>query len=198
MTGVPDGAADPGGPARRLLRRIAAVEPQEMHAVLWCWLTIFAVMTSYYIMRPMRDQMGVAGGVNQLPWLFSGTLCGMLLVNLPYAYLVKKLPRSRVIALSYRFFALNILLFAGALYLATPEQTVWIGRLFFIWASVCNPFVISLFLQLNVDLFTPEQGKRLFGFIAAGASMGAVSGSTLTANFDQVATPTALLIGAAV
>src|SRR5215471_18479289 len=143
MTGNPDTAPAPGGSARGLLRRIAAVEPQEMRAVLWCWLTIFSVMTSYYIMRPMRDQMGVAGGVNQLPWLFSGTLAGMLLVNLPYAYLVKTLPRSRFIALSYRFFAANILLFAGALHLASPEQTVWIGRLFFIWASVYNLFAIS-------------------------------------------------------
>ncbi|MBV8167878.1 MAG: MFS transporter [Alphaproteobacteria bacterium] len=198
MTGAHDGAADRGGPRGRLLRRIAAVEPPEMHAVLWCWLTIFSVMTSYYIMRPMRDQMGVAGGVNQLQWLFTGTLAGMLLVNLPFGWLVKKLPRSRFIALSYRFFALNILVFAGALYLATPEQTVWIGRVFFIWASVYNLFVISLFWQLNVDLFTPEQGKRLFGFIAAGASVGAVSGSTITATLAKVASPTALLIGAAV
>ncbi len=146
----------------------------------------------------MRDQMGVAGGVNQLPWLFTGTLVGMLLVNLPFAYLVKKLPRSRFIPLTYRFFAANILMFAAALHLASPEQTIWIGRLFFIWASVYNLFVISLFWQLNVDLFDPEQGKRLFGFIAAGASMGAVCGSTITATLARFASPTALLIGAAV
>ena len=192
--------ASPGPPGRvhRLLEKIAAVQPEELRAVLWCWLCIFSVMSSYYIMRPMRDQAGVAGGVNHLPWLFTGTLVGVLLVNLPFAYLVKKLPRSRFITLSYRFFAANILLFAAALHMANPDQTIWIGRVFFIWTSVYNLFVISLFWQLNVDLFGPEQGKRLFGFIAAGASLGAVSGSTITKTLAHFASPTMLLIGSAV
>lgn len=187
-----------GGRAHRLLQRVVAVQPEEMHAVLWCWLYIFSVMSSYYIMRPMRDQMGVAGGVSHLPWLFTGTLVGMLLVNLPFAYVVTKLPRSRFIPLAYRFFAANILLFAAALHLANPEQTIWIGRIFFIWTSVYNLFVISMFWQVNVDLFSSEQGKRLFGFIAAGATMGAISGSTITAFLARYASPTMLLIGAAV
>jgi AAA family ATP:ADP antiporter len=193
-----DAASGLPGRVHRLLQKIAAVRPEEMHAVFWCWLCIFSVMSSYYIMRPMRDQAGIAGGVNHLPWLFTGTLVGMLLVNLPFAYLVKKLPRSRFIALSYRFFALNILVFAAALQWAGPEQTIWIGRVFFIWTSIYNLFVISLFWQLNVDLFGPEQGKRLFGFIAAGASLGAVSGSTITATLARFASPTVLLIGSAV
>src|SRR5476649_1682813 len=121
-----DAAAGPTGRARGLLQRLVAVQPEEIHAVLWCWFYIFSVMSSYYIMRPMRDQMGIAGGVNQLPWLFAGTLGGMLLVNLPFAYLVKKLPRSRFIPLTYRFFAANILIFAIALHLASPQQTIWI------------------------------------------------------------------------
>ncbi|HTB41233.1 MAG TPA: MFS transporter, partial [Reyranella sp.] len=161
-------------PAFRLLQRIVDVRPEEVRAVGWCWLYIFAVLSSYYILRPIRDQMGVAGGVNNLPWLFTGTLAGMVLLNLPFAYLVKKLPRSRFIPLTYRFFALNIILFAIALRVASPEQEVWVGRIFFIWASVYNLFVVSVFWQLNVDLFSPEQGKRLFGFIAAGATIGAI------------------------
>ena len=193
-----DAAPAGAGIAFRLLQRVAAVRPEEMRAVLWCWLYIFAVMTSYYIMRPMRDQMGVAGGVNNLPWLFTGTLAGMLLVNLPFAWLVKTLPRSRFIPLTYRFFAANILLFAAALAIAGPAQTVWIGRVFFIWASIYNLFVISVFWQLNVDLFDPEQGKRLFGFVAAGATVGAITGSTITATLARFASPTVLLIGSAV
>ena len=155
------GRANPeNGLAYRLLRRVIAVEPAEAQVVLWCWLYIFAVLSSYYIMRPIRDQMGIAGGVNNLQWLFTGTLVGMLVLNLPFAWLVKTLPRSRFIPLSYRFFAVNILLFAVALYVATPEETVWVGRVFFIWASVYNLFVVSIFWQMNVDLFSPEQGKR--------------------------------------
>jgi len=192
-----DTAAHPN-PALRLLQRVVAVRPEEVPVVLWCWLYIFAVLSSYYIMRPIRDQMGIAGGVNNLQWLFTGTLAGMLLLNLPFAWLVKTLPRSRFIPLTYRFFALNILAFAAALWFADADATVWIGRIFFIWVSVYNLFVVSVFWQLNVDLFSPEQGKRLFGFIAAGATIGAIAGSSVTVSLARLVPPTALLIGAAI
>src|SRR5918911_2671057 len=189
------GIAEPG---YRLLCRVINVQPEELPALLWCWLYIFAVLSSYYIMRPIRDEMGIAGGVNNLPWLFTGTLIGMLVVNLPFAWLVKNLPRSRFIPLTYRFFAANIVLFAIALHFADQEQTIWIGRAFFIWVSVYNLFVVSIFWQLNVDLFSPEQGKRLFGFIAAGATIGAIVGSALTASLARHVSPMVLLLGAAV
>jgi ATP:ADP antiporter, AAA family len=192
-----DVVAKQTGFAHRILPRIIAVRPAEARVVLWCWLYIFAVLSSYYIMRPIRDQMGVAGGVNNLQWLFTGTLAGMLLLNPPFAWLVKKFPRRRFIPLTYRFFVANIILFAAALYFADPAQTVWIGRVFFIWVSVYNLFVVSVFWQLNVDLFSPEQGKRLFGFIAAGATIGAISGSSLTAILARYVSPTLLLFGSA-
>ena len=182
----------------RLLCRIIDVRREELPALLWCWLYIFAVLSSYYIMRPIRDEMGVAGGVNNLPWLFTGTLIGMIVVNLPFAWLVKTLPRSRFIPLTYRFFALNIVLFAAALHFADQDQTIWIGRVFFIWVSVYNLFVVSIFWQLNVDLFTPEQGKRLFGFIAAGATIGAIVGAAVTASLARYVPAMVLLLGAAV
>ena len=195
----PAGAA-PGiaGIGDRLLRRVIDVRPEEVAVLFWCWLYIFAVLSSYYIMRPIRDEMGVAGGVNNLQWLFTGTLVGMLVLNLPFAYLVKTLPRRRFIPLTYRFFALNIILFGALLYLADAAQTVWVGRAFFIWVSVYNLFVVSIFWQMNVDLFSPEQGKRLFGFIAAGATLGAIVGSALTAALARYVSPIVLLLGAAV
>jgi AAA family ATP:ADP antiporter len=149
-------------------------------------------------MRPIRDQMGVAGGVNNLQWLFTGTLIGMLVLNLPFSWLVKTFPREKFIAISYRFFAANILLFALALHMATPGQTVWVGRVFFIWTSVFNLFVVSIFWQMIVDVFTSEQGKRLFGFIAAGATLGAISGSAFTVSTVEHLAPAYLMIGAAV
>ena len=186
------------GPLQRLLRRLIVVHPEEVRVVLWCWLYIFSVLSSYYIMRPICDQMGIAGGVNNLQWLFTGTLIGMLALNLPFAWLVTKLPRSRFIPITYHFFALNILLFAIALLIADQEQAVWVGRIFFIWASIYNLFVVSVFWQLNVDLFSPAQGKRLFGFIAAGATVGAIVGSGLTAGLARYVSQTFLLIGAAI
>ncbi len=181
----------------RLLRRAIEVRPAEVSALGWSWLYIFALLSSYYIMRPIRDQMGVAGGVNNLQWLFLGTLAAMLLLNIPFWYLVKTLPRARFIPITYRFFAANVLLFALALYWADAQQIIWVGRAFFIWISVFNLFVVSVFWQLMVDLFSSEDGKRLFGFIAAGATIGAIVGSAVTASLARHAPTSLLLIGAA-
>ena len=182
----------------RLLGRFIEVRPEEVPVVAWCWLYIFSVLSSYYIMRPIRDQAGVAGGVNNLQWLFTGTLVGMLVLNIPFSYLVKKLPRSGFIPITYRFFAANIVLFAALLYWSDAAQRIWVGRIFFIWVSVFNLFVVSVFWQMNVDLFSPEQGKRLFALIAAGATVGAIVGSSLTASLARWVSPIFLLLGAAI
>ena len=87
----------------RFLSKIIDVRPSEVPALAWSWLYIFSLLSSYYIMRPIRDQMGVAGGVNNLQWLFTGTLIGMLVLNLPFSYLVKTFPRQKFISISYRF-----------------------------------------------------------------------------------------------
>jgi AAA family ATP:ADP antiporter len=191
----PAAAGESGGFLYSKLRRLIDVRREEVAALAWAWLYIFAVLSSYYIMRPIRDQMGVAGGVNNLQWLFTGTLVGMLCLNIPFAYLVKTLPRTRFIPISYRFFAANILVFAALLYFADGEQTIWIGRAFFIWISIFNLFVVSVFWALLVDIFSTEQGKRLFGFIAAGATIGAIAGSGITASLARFVPVTFLLIG---
>ena len=193
-----DAPASSDSAFHRFLSKIIDVRPSEGPALAWSWLYIFSLLSSYYIMRPIRDQMGVAGGVNNLQWLFTGTLLGMLLLNLPFSYLVKTFPREKFIAISYRFFGANILLFALALYVATPEQTIWVGRIFFIWTSVFNLFVVSIFWQMIVDVFTSEQGKRLFGFIAAGATLGAIAGSAFTVSTVEHLAPAFLMIGAAI
>jgi ATP:ADP antiporter, AAA family len=193
-----DAPPQPDSAFHRFLSKIIDVMPSEVPALAWSWLYIFSLLSSYYIMRPIRDQMGVAGGVNNLQWLFTGTLIGMLVLNLPFSWLVQTFPREKFIAISYRFFAANILLFALALYAATPEQTIWVGRIFFIWTSVFNLFVVSIFWQMIVDVFTSEQGKRLFGFIAAGATLGAISGSAFTVSTVEHMAPGYLMVGAAV
>jgi len=188
--------ASAGGFFHGFLGRLAQVRPGEAPVLGWAWLYLFSVLSSYYIMRPIRDQMGVAGGVNNLQWLFTGTLIGMLVLNIPYAFLVKTLPRTRFITVTYRFFAANILLFAIALHFADAEQTIWIGRAFFIWISIFNLFVVSVFWALIVDTFNSEQGKRLFGFIAAGATIGAITGSSITATLARHVPTPFLLVGA--
>src|SRR5678815_4527673 len=186
------------GSAYRLLKRLIDVRPAEMRALAWSWLYIFCVLSAYYIVRPIRDDMGVAGGVENLPWLFTGTLLGMIVVNPPFAALVAKLPRVRFIAISYRFFIVDLLIFILCFNLATAEQHIWVGRVFFIWTSVFNLFVVSVFWALMVDVFDSEQGKRLFGFIAAGATLGGIAGSSITASLAKDVPATYLLFGSAI
>ena len=198
MSGEPaSGVPEPGGLAHRLLSRFIDVRPAELRALGWAWLYIFSVLFSYYILRPIRDEMGVAGGVENLQWLFTGTLLGMIAVNPPFAALVSRLSRTAFISITYRFFLANLLLFALLLHLASAEQNIWIGRMFFIWASIFNLFVVSVFWALMVDVFNAEQGKRLFGFIAAGATLGGIVGSSLTAALATQVPATYLLFGSA-
>ena len=192
-TGTPIGA----GFLYAMARRVIAVKPEEVPALAWAWLYIFAVLSSYYIMRPIREQMAVAGGVQNIQWLFTATVAGLLLLNVPFAYLVKTLPRTRFIPITYRFFAANILLFAVLLHFADAAHSVWIGRAFFVWISVFNLFVVSVFWALVVDVFNSEQGKRLFGFIAAAATIGAICGSSITASLARHVPVGLLLVGAA-
>lgn len=185
------------GAAYRLLRRAIDLRPDEMRGLAWSWLYIFSVLSAYYVIRPIRDEMGVASGVETLPWLFTGTLLGMMLVNPPFAALVARLPRVRFISVAYRFFMANLLLFGLLLKVSTPTQNIWVGRIFFIWTSVFNLFVVSVFWALMVDVFDAEQGKRLFGIISAGATLGSILGSSLTATLARYVGSTYLLLGSA-
>jgi AAA family ATP:ADP antiporter len=185
---------DRGGAVHGFLRRLIDIRPAEMRALGWSWLYIFSVLSSYYILRPIRDEMGVAGGVENLQWLFTGTLLGMIALNPPFSALVSRLPRARFIALTYRFFIANLLIFILLLHHSTGAQGIWVGRAFFIWVSIFNLFVVSVFWAVMVDVFDNEQGKRLFGFIAAGATLGGIAGSSLTAGFAKHVAATVLLL----
>ena len=182
----------------RFLRRGIDVRPAEWRALGWSWLYIISVFISYYILRPIRDEMGVAGGVENLQWLFTGTLLGMIAVNPPFAALVAKLPRVKFIGVTYRFFVVNLLIFVVLLHTVSVTQSIWIDRLFFVWTSIFNLFVVSVFWALMVDVFDTEQSKRLFGFIAAGATLGGIIGSCITAALARQVPVTYLLIGSAV
>lgn len=166
-------------------QRVTGARPEEAPALAWSLLYVIAIFLAYYVLRPIRDELGVAGGVSNLPWLFTGTLLVMLVASPLFAYAVRNLSRERFIAISYRFFSANLVGFGILLAVAGPEQQVWIGRAFFIWVSVFNLFVVSIFWSLIVDIFTGEQGKRLFGIVAAGATLGGLLGSALTSGLIE-------------
>jgi len=181
-----------------VLNRIVAVEEDETRPMLWAALYYFLVLAAYFVIRPIRDEMGVAGGVRNLPWLFLGTLVGMLLIHPLFTALVSRMPRSRFIPLSFTFFAVNLIAF-WYLFRTIPEGSgIWAGRVFFVWTSVFNLFVVSIFWSLMADLFRPDQAARLFGFVAVGGTVGAVIGSSTTALLASRITPTNLLLLSAI
>jgi AAA family ATP:ADP antiporter len=177
-----------------ILKKIVAVEEGELAPMLWAALYYFLLLAAYFVIRPIRDEMGIAGGVRNLPWLFLGTLLGMLLIHPLFTALVSRLPRRLFIPLTYIFFAANLLTFWLVFVMISEGAGIWAGRIFFIWTSVFNLFVVSIFWSLMADLFRPEQAKRLFGFVAVGGTVGAVVGSSLTAFLAKQLGPTNLIL----
>jgi AAA family ATP:ADP antiporter len=174
-------SSDPaGGPITLLLRVLVDVKPGEVSALAWSWLYFFSILSAYYVIRPIRDEIGAAGGIENLPWLFTGTLVGMLVANPPFSALVARLAPVRFIAWTYRFFMTNLMLFLILLGTTTGPANVWAGRAFYIWAAIFNLFVVSVFWGFLADVFSSDQSRRLFGFIAAGGTIGGIVGSTLT------------------
>ena len=151
----------------------------ELKLTLLSAAYFFFLLTSYFMLRPLRDVVA-ADNADSLKWLFAGTLAGMLLANPVYGWLVSRWPRQRFIPWVYRFFALNLLAFFLLVKLRpeAEQKTVWMA--FFIWLSVFNMFVVSVFWSFMADVFRLEQSKRLFGVIALGGTAGAILGSLLT------------------
>ena len=177
----------------RLLGRVVHVEPEELPALGWTWLYFYAVLASYYVIRPIRDEAGVAGGVDNLPWLWTGTLVAVSLSNPAFAALVARLPRVKFVSWSYRFFALNLIMFFFVLNGSSGAENIWLGRVFYVWTAVFNLFVPSVFWAFMTDIFTREQAKRLFGIISAAGTLGAMTGSILTATLAEHIPPIYLL-----
>jgi ATP:ADP antiporter, AAA family len=179
----------------RALGRLVALRGDERRALLWSFGYFFALLAGYYVLRPLRDEMGIAGGVKNLHWLFTATFFVMLAAVPIFGAVVARLPRQRFIPLVYHFFVLNIAIFWVLLTMKVETQTV--ARVFFVWISVFNLFAVSVFWSFMADLFTAEQGKRLFGFIAAGGSAGALTGPLVTVWLAGTIGPVNLLIVAA-
>src|SRR5690349_16790658 len=168
----------------------------ERAAALWSFAYFFTLLAGYYVLRPLRDQMGIAGGVKALPWLFTATFVALLVAQPIYGALVARLPRTRFIPIVYHFFAVNLALFW--LLLTLGVATTIVARVFFVWVSVFNLFAVAVFWSFMADLFTSEQGKRLFGFIGAGGTAGALLGPLITIGLSVPLGPANLLIAAAV
>ena len=167
----------------------------EGRAVFWSFVYFFSLLSSYYILRPIRDEMGVTAGIDQMHWLFTGTFIAMLMVVPLFGWITSRYQRKQFLPYTYYFFIFNILLFY---FLFKSEiSMVYVAPAFFIWLSVFNLFIVSVFWSFMTDLFHNQQAKRLFGFIAAGGTIGAIVGPFLTAMLvRQLGTSHMLLISA--
>lgn len=162
---------------RRRLDQSLNIQPGEGPAVVAGLALFYLLFTGYFMLRPVRETMGVAGGVDNLQWLFTGTFVATLACLPLFGWLASRAKRRRILPWTYAFFTSNLLLFA-VLFARDPDD-LWNARAFYIWLSVFNLLAISLAWSVLADLFSSEQGKRLFGLLAAGASLGGLSGPIL-------------------
>lgn len=169
--------ARPGNPLLRAIARLLNVEERETSAVIAGLLLFFLLFAGYFMLRPVRETMGVAGGVDNLQWLFTGTFVATLAALPLFGWLASKVARRRILPWTYGFFVSNLLAFAAAL--QVQPDNLWFARGFYIWLSVFNMLSISLAWSVLVDVFATGQAKRLFALMAGGASLGGLTGPIL-------------------
>ena len=157
---------------------------REFIPVAWSFAYFFCVLSSYYILRPVREAMAVGSGPNTIPYLFIGTFVTMLFATSVFGWVASRFPRRTFLPWVYLFFISNILIFwvVFSQMRSAGDDYVWLGRTFFVWISVFNLFVVSVFWSFMADIYTREQGRRLFGFITSGGSIGALLGGIATSN----------------
>lgn len=184
---------------RKLFSKIVDAKPEEIRALWLAFVFNFVVLGGYYVIRPIRDEIGADRGVENLPWMYTGTLIGMLIANAAYAAIVARMSRRRFIPIAYRFAILNLFVFFILMRVmpAAQERSI-LAPIFFIWVSVFNLFATTMFWSFMADTFAPEQGKRLFGFIAVGGSLGGIVGGAVTSSLaGKLSAAVFLLITAA-
>lgn len=168
--------------SNNLFHRLLGVERHEYVAVAWSFAYFFCVLSSYYILRPIRETMAVGSGPKTVPYLFMATFAVMMLATPVFGWVASRFPRQKFLPWVYLFFLSNILIFwvvfSGRI--DDGQDHVWLGRIFFVWLSIFNLFIVSVFWSFMADIYTREQGRRLFGVIASGGSIGALIGGITT------------------
>ena len=163
---------------RRLLNSAVPAEPFERRAVFLAFLCHFVLFASYYILRPLRETMATVFGADQLQNLFTGTFVITLICAPLYSAAAARIRLERLLPGIFWFWLGNILLFY-VLFLYLPHSR-WAAAAYYWWFSVVNLFLVSVFWTLMADIFTDQQAARLFPFITAGSSSGAIAGPIIT------------------
>ena len=193
----PEHATPRPSPLARLLRTLAAIEPYEVKAVVLGMLYFFFLFGSYSVVKPVRDAMGTVYGVGHYQQLFTATLIASLLFAPLYSGLSSRIKLSSFLPWVYGFVAISIVAFY-ALFVGVGDQDHWIAAAFFVWVSTFNLLIISVFWTFMADIFSRTQAKRLFGFVAAGGTIGGIVGPAIPTFFGkQLGNNNLMLISAA-
>lgn len=161
----------------RKLARTFNIETSEASAVLSGLTVLFLLFAGYFMLRPVREAMGIAGGVDNLSWLFTGTFVATLAIVPLFGWIAGKVPRRHILAYTYGFLSAILSLFAVAFLIV--KEDVWVARAFYIWLSVFNLLAVSVAWSVLADLFALAQARRLFPLMASGASFGGLVGPIL-------------------
>ena len=166
--------------ARRMrsLRRAFDLRPGEAPAVLAAGAMFFCVLASYFVLRPMRDALVLRRSIDDLPVLFTATFAIMTALAPVWGAVVARWPRRRFVPIVYRFFIVQLVGYFLLLHYRVALDVV--TPVFYVWSAVFNLFVVSVFWSLCADVVRTEQGRRLFGPIAAAGTAGALVGPLLT------------------
>jgi AAA family ATP:ADP antiporter len=160
------------------------VKREEFVPLVWAFVYFFCLLCGYSILRPVRDEMAIEGGLKHLPWMMTATFLTMLVATPLFGWLSARCSRYRLLLTVYAFFIVNLLAFYALM--MSHLYPEWVARSFFVWLSVMNLFIVSVFWSFMADLFTPEQGARLFSVIAAGGSSGALVGPLISTGLTFV------------
>jgi AAA family ATP:ADP antiporter len=163
-----------------LLRRLVLVKEGEVAALVWSAGYFFCILFAYYLISPFRDEMGMRQ-LENLRWLWTATTVATVVAAAGYSWLVSRLPRRRFIPVTYLFFAANLVVFWALFLRVPPGASGRTGQVFYVWVSVFNLFLTTVFWGFTTDLFTTEQAKRLFGAVGVGGTLGAICGSSVPA-----------------
>ena len=187
-------AQDNAPAARGLPYRLTGARPGELGAALWSALYFFSLLAGYYVLRPIRDEMANQIGRDALAELFGHVFFSMLALAPLFGWLTARVPRKRLLPWLYAFCVLNLLGFWGWMEAGGGTQAALTARVFYVWVSVFNLFVVSLFWSFMADLFATDQAKRLYGFIAAGGTLGGLAGPLIAASFVGALGPKHLML----
>lgn len=166
---------------QNILYKVLNIKKEEIKLLLYSTLLVFLIFASYAILRPLRDSLGLENKQEILKWLFLATFLATLLSSTLAMVLSSHIKRKNYINGIYIFFLSNLLIFFLALQIIDRQSTefIWLSRIFYVWVSVFNLFVISSAWSLLGDIFSKNSSKRLFGIISAGASLGGILGSLI-------------------